>query len=139
MQVQSIARGSSAVWVASGPGAAPRAEGDAAVYDRAPGVAERFSVSADGVELSYVFSRPLAGEGDLVVRLRVESPLRAEPGEHPGGVAFLGDDASGVRIGGVTGIDARGATTKGTLHYRNGHLELVLPAAFVDGEGRATP
>ncbi len=110
---------------------APRREGARAVYDRAPGLCERCEVRADGVELSYRFAAPLAGHGDLVVRLRLETDLALQPADGRAGLRFHAEGLGGVRVGGVTGIDALGRSAAGGLRLEGDHLELSLPQAFV--------
>lgn len=108
-------------------------------YARAAGVQEGWRVGPEGVELSYTFAAPLAGRGDLVVRVAVETSLvpRAT-GADPSGALRLrapvvdGEDVPGVRIGGVTGIDAAGRRCGGSMRLVGQVLELRLPAAFVD-------
>ncbi|TAJ14484.1 MAG: hypothetical protein EPO68_12765 [Planctomycetota bacterium] len=117
-------------------GAAPRrgaedADDDTALYERAPGITERYEARVDGLEQSFVFAQRPRGDGDLVVRLRVASELAAPLGEHET-LAFTTPRWGGVRIGAVTGVDANGATAPGRLRHDGAALELVLPAAFVD-------
>ncbi len=108
----------------------PRCDGPQVVYPRGRGVDERFDLQPDGVALSWRFEQPIAGGGDLVVRYDVATDLGA-PQVRDGGLSFT-NDFGGVRIGGVTGIDADGARVPGTLRWIDGGIELALPAAFVD-------
>ena len=135
LTVEAVRRGDAQVWsAADAADVEPRLADGVAVYDRAPGFTERVQVRPDGLELSYVLDRPLGTAGDLVVRLRVDTELETTArGDSPGGVSFMADDLGGVRIGEVTGIDARDARTAGSLRMvGQDHLELVLPASFVD-------
>ena len=113
--------------------AKPRREGARVSYRRGPGIEERFDVSSHGVEQSFLLDAPPAGTGDLVVRCRLDGDLSAETATPDrGGLAFQ-DDGGGVHVGEVTGIDADGRRSEGELRVRDGFLELVLPAPFVDG------
>ncbi len=93
---------------------------------------ERMDLRPDGVELSYVFPARPPGRGDLVVRLAVRTALSAPQGTFgDAGLAFAGPGGA-VRVGAVTGVAADGATAPGALRWDGAHLDLVLPAAFVD-------
>ena len=48
------------------------------------------------------------------------------------GLRFSRDAENGIRLGGVTGIDAAGASAEGWMSFDGQYLELVLPASFVD-------
>lgn len=109
----------------------PIAEELAVRYDRGT-LQERYEVCADGILQSFVFPEPLAGSGDLVVRLALDTELVRTGATEDGGATLERDDLGGVRIGGVTGIDARDARTPGALRLEGGDLLLSLPAAFVD-------
>ncbi len=132
LHLESIRRGGSEV-VAAAVAPSARQDGGAAVFDRAPGITERFDVRADGVELSYHFERALPGAGDLVVRLRVDTDLIAAPADASAGeLRFLADGIGGVRVGRVTGVDGAGRRAAGTLRFDGNCLQLGLPASFVD-------
>ncbi len=92
---------------------------------------ERFDVTPAGIELSLSFSVPPRGYGDLVVRYRLDTSLTAQP-QQGESLSFLLADLGGVSIGGVTGLDAAGDHTRGSLQVVGDCLELRLPAAFVD-------
>jgi hypothetical protein len=135
LAVQSIERGGVELALAddSAPIEAHRSRVTRAL---APGLVERFDGREEGVELSYVFAQEPAGDGDLVVRLELSGTFAAPTfasdtridlrhvGEH--------GDAGGVTIGGVTGIDAHGATVRGRLVLDGDDVLFVLPDAFVD-------
>ncbi|HEX5050337.1 MAG TPA: hypothetical protein VFZ65_01065 [Planctomycetota bacterium] len=109
---------------------APQAAEKQAIYARAPGLTERFLVRPEGVALSWQFAERPAGNGDLVVRYAVTTNFDP-PAARDDGLHFL-TEHGGVHIGGVTGIDALGASAPGRLTWIDGQLELALPAAFVD-------
>jgi hypothetical protein len=101
-----------------------------AVYERGSGVRELYQTRRDGIEQSFVFESPLSGSGDLFVRLAVESSLaRAGAAD---GLALEAPGLGAITIGAVTGIDAKGARTAGSMRWIDGGIELSLPAAFVD-------
>lgn len=103
-----------------------------AVYRRGGGVVEQYDVLAQGVEQSFTFKDPLPGRGDLVVRGRVTTELATgSRGESVEGFSFESKWGH-VVIGGVTGIDASGDRSTGSLRFDGDHLDLVLPAAFVE-------
>lgn len=108
----------------------PAASDLVASYQRTAAICERFAVGPAGVELSWRFAAPLAGSGDLVVRYAVDTSLPA-PRADGEGLAFELTGIGGVRIGGVTGIDAGGARCPGRVRWVDGQLELSLPAEFV--------
>ena len=126
----SIDRGTTSLW--NGDRTAPRRVDTAAIYDLAPGVTEHWQVRGDGIELQYRFEQPLRGAGDLVVRLAVQTDLPSPAEGTRAPLRFIEPELGGIRIGGVTGIDAAGRTSAGELRYDGSHLELVLGASFVD-------
>ncbi|MBL8749500.1 MAG: hypothetical protein JNK78_10100 [Planctomycetes bacterium] len=128
LRTVSVGRGTTAAAV---PAAVPEAAGQRARYDRGD-VAERYDVTPRGLEQSFVFDRLPAGDGDLVVRVAVETDLPLVPGTADG-LRFELPEVGGVAIGGVTGIDAAGENTRGTITCDGRVVELRLPAAFVDG------
>jgi hypothetical protein len=134
LRVAAVARGG--VTLLDAPSLAePTVRGSRAQVERWPGVEERWDVSGAGIELSYRFEQPLAGQGDLQVVLAVETDLA--PRSHGAGLDFehrdaTGRPAGGVRVGAVQGLDAAGATVAGALHLDGEQLVLSLPAAFVD-------
>ncbi len=112
-------------------GGAPKQTADRVTIDRGHGIQECFDVSIDGVELSYVLTRPVRGSGDLIVRTRVDTELEAPCGRFEQGLKFTNEAGRGVAIGGVTGISADGATARGELRWNGEFLDLALPAEFV--------
>ena len=128
---ESIRRGPCEVWRARS--GARRRDGSTAMYDRGQGVTERWELRPDGVELSYRFEHRVGDAGPLVVRLRVETTLQAtfDAGATPP-LRFLAEGIGGVSIGAVTGIDDAGWRVRGALRYDGSHVELSLPASFVE-------
>lgn len=108
---------------------APQAQDHEVHYARGPAV-ETYAVTPRGLKQSFVFDRPIAGSGDLVVRCRWRSELVPQRAQD-GGIDFLANDRGGVRIGQVVGIDAGGRRVLGSLRVDGDVLELVLPDAFV--------
>ena len=109
----------------------PQHAADRVTFSRGAGVVERYDIGVEGVEQSFVFARPFDGRGDLVVRGRLTTELRAEPGVYRDGIEF-GSEFGGVHFGGVTGIGANGERTTGSIRFDGEHLELVLPERFAD-------
>ena len=93
---------------------------------------EVWDVRPDGIEHSVVLRALPLGGGDLVARIDVstELPLASSDGAR---ARFVTGELGGVSIDGVLGIDASGATARGSIAWTGGLLELRLPAAFVDG------
>lgn len=100
-------------------------------YDHGGGLTERYDVRLEGVEQSFVFDEPLSGDGDLVVRLSLETVLTRDSNAQ--GLQFrTADGSTGIAIGDVVGIDAKGRRADGSVRFDGGLLELTLPDAFVD-------
>ncbi len=131
LDLASIRRGATDV-LAAAP-ARPRLQDKTAIYDRGNGsVTERWEVRPEGVELSFAFSRPPPGAGDLAVRLRATTELTPQPDATTGGLRLAAADLGAVTIGAVTGIDARDRRAAGTVRLDGEEVVLSLPAAFVD-------
>lgn len=109
-----------------------REHGGTVRYEHGAGIVERYDVRADGVKQSFVFASRPAGNGDLVVRMHVQTPLMARDGEDLETLVYRSAGYGGVALGGVVGIDALGRRAAGTMNLAGEVLELVLPAAFVD-------
>ena len=117
----------------SGRDCSPARDGTRATYRLSGDISERYSVRPDGVELSYRFAGRIGGSGDLVVRLRVDSSLASDQrGVLADGLGLHAEGLGGVRIGGVTGVDAAGLTAPGSLEFDGDYLELSLPDRFVE-------
>jgi hypothetical protein len=110
------------------PPVAPEHDGLRVEYRHA-GVIERYDVRPEGLEQSFEFAALPPGEGDLVVRLRLDTELDVEPcGD---GLRFRLPGVGSFGLGEVTGVDARGARCKGAMRLGDGVLELSLPERFV--------
>lgn len=94
---------------------------------------ETYEVRSEGVEQAFAFAELPSGTGDLWVRGRIDTELSASADGWAEQLDFLAGDLGGVRIGAILGVDANGKSSPGSMRYRDGHLELRLPAAFVDG------
>lgn len=117
---------------AAAPASVPSAQGQRAQYLHGANVRETYDARREGLELSFVFERRLPGTGDLVVRVAVDTELTAAPGSYDGGLELRDGVRPIVRIGAVLGIDALGQRQPGQIRFDGQHLDLVLPAAFVD-------
>ncbi|MBK8097782.1 MAG: hypothetical protein IPK26_11785 [Planctomycetes bacterium] len=92
---------------------------------------ERYDVTPQGLEQSFVFTSLPAGSGDLHVRVRFGTEL--QPIQDHLGWRFELPGVGGLRLGGVTGIDAGGKRATGSVEVRGDIVDLSLPASFVDG------
>jgi hypothetical protein len=108
--------------------ATPREEGAFTLFERAPGVLERFERSEAGIEHSLVIDGPLGGDGDLVVRVEVGG-TNAELGER---LADGTHTFGAISYGRLFGIDANGERTDGDVRLVPGGLELVIDDAWLD-------
>lgn len=126
--MQTVSRGAT-VHLQAGP-TAPTVVGMTVDYRR-EGVVERYEVHDRGIEQSFVFDRRPAGDGDLVVRCRLDTEL-ALRSDGDDSLLFERPAVGGVRIGHVVGIDANGDRCAGQARVVDGALELSLPGAFVD-------
>ncbi|MEM7307661.1 MAG: hypothetical protein AAF682_13365 [Planctomycetota bacterium] len=96
-------------------------------------VEERYAARPDGVELSFLLHTLPAGDGELVLRVRTATALRAEPGSYgAAGLAFGDGATTHLVVGGVTAIDADGRRAEGRLAWDGEALELRVPSVFVD-------
>ncbi|MBK8101624.1 MAG: hypothetical protein IPK26_31465 [Planctomycetes bacterium] len=131
-QFESLWRGDDLVLTTGKEAPAVELSGKTASFVRSPTVLERYEARADGLAQSFEFRQPILGNGDLIVRGRITTGLRAER-RKDGSLAFVEPGVGGVHVGTVTGIDALGRTAPGRLHLAGDMLELTLPAAFVEG------
>ena len=107
--------------------ATPVVEGMRIAYDRGA-LREVWELRQDEVEQTFVVS-DLVGSGDLVVRLAVETDLRAE--DDPAGLRFAHGALGGVHYGDVVTFDAGGRRLASPASLCEGGIELRIPAAFV--------
>ncbi|MBL8900140.1 MAG: hypothetical protein JNM84_21095, partial [Planctomycetes bacterium] len=68
----------------------------------------------EGVEQSFVFEKPFAADGDLVIRGAIETPLFAEPRAFSyGAIGFVDERGRAVlRYGAGFAIDASGCVAE---------------------------
>jgi hypothetical protein len=125
----SLSRGDALL--ATADGGAPVAEGAVAHFARAGGVQERWTLTPQGVELSFLLPEAPAGDGDLIARLALDSALAGEPSA-AGGLHFHDAAGRGTSVGRVYGVDAAGWKVDGELRLSGEVLELSLPDAFLD-------
>ncbi len=132
LRLATIRRGEAIVFDAEAAQAPPASHlGERHIEIARGSLVERYDARRDGVEQSFVFAARPQGTGDLVVRLESTTAMAART-EADGTLLFHDGEVGGVRIGGVTGVDAAGHRCGGTLHVLDGSIELSLPAAFVD-------
>ncbi|MCI0589254.1 MAG: hypothetical protein L0323_20760 [Planctomycetes bacterium] len=100
------------------------------VYDHGA-FQEIYEVRLEGVEQLFVLPSR-AGEGDLLVRMQVETDLDfvgVEEGKHLFEMPGLG----GVRYGEAIALDAGAAVRPATVGYEGGFLEVRVPSSSVAG------
>jgi hypothetical protein len=99
-------------------------------YEHTPTLTEVYDLRADGAEQSFVLARRPAGHGHLVVRgaITTQLPLASYSDD---GVRYE-QNGRGVAFGAVTGIDANGASVRGSIRAGADFVEWVLPASFVE-------
>ncbi len=107
----------------------PRRVGETrVVYDHGA-FEEVYELRPDGVEQLFVLRSP-AGEGDLLVRLRVETDLAfagVEEGAHHFAAAGLG----GAKYGEALTVDAEALARPATVAFEGGLLEVRVPSSTV--------
>jgi hypothetical protein len=132
LTLESVRRGGETVFAASAPARPDVSRIDASIAQYRHGtIVERFDVRADALKQSFVFDRQPAGNGDLIVRLLVDTNMAAAPGGFLQGLTLRAGALDAVHVGAVVGIDATGREIAGHMNYTGTHLELVLPHAFV--------
>jgi hypothetical protein len=109
-----------------------RLEGARAVLEHGGGVQALYDARADGLEQSFAIASRPAGAGDLVVAQRIATNWPLASVDAATGIEWSQPGQGGVHVGGVTAIDARGASVAGSLAFRDGLLEYRVPAQFVD-------
>ncbi len=99
---------------------------------RGAGITEHLKNSEDGVEQSWAFARKPAGNGDLVVRVKVSGQKYA--GATALGLHFVDPKTKiGARYGWATWIDAAGRRTEVRGRFEGGNIVMAVPATVVDG------
>jgi len=143
VELTSILRGDEVVWTPARTDE-PVLDGLTATYDRG-GVLERYEARPEGLAQSFVLDAPFrepdalgvaAGNGDLVVRMKLATDLEVRGGGGAQPLRLGRGELRDFTIGAVTGIDANGARRAGELRLDvggNGErvLDLALPADFV--------
>ncbi|MEZ5966523.1 MAG: hypothetical protein R3F56_21990 [Planctomycetota bacterium] len=96
-------------------------------------VTEAYDVLETGLEQTFVIHRRPAVAGDLVVRGRVRTPLRADVvGEHHGAIAFRDERGREVvRYGAAVAFDARGDRTEVLTSFDGECVHLRVPATWL--------
>jgi hypothetical protein len=116
--------------------AAQESFGDWRLERRIPGVmTEAWNVREDGVEQTFVFGAPL-GNGDLIVRGRLDSELDAAPIQPARHADIEFRDASGrvvVRYGAARAFDAAGRWLDMETAFDGREVELRVPARWLAG------
>ena len=105
-------------------------KGNTVLYTR-PEFVETWDLRPEGIKQSFVFDRLPAGDGDLVVRMQLETELMPQI-DGPDAMSLHLAGIGGVTIKDVVGIDANGVRIQGSLRFDGGALELRLPDAAVD-------
>ncbi len=109
---------------------APEIDGLTAVYERAPGVRERFEVRREGLEHSVVVDAPL-GAGDLELHIDLGGSV-AGLGQRLGdGTHRFASEFGGVDVGRLTVLDAAGKSAQGDVRLEAGQLVYSAPGAFL--------
>jgi hypothetical protein len=103
-----------------------RREGERITIDRGP-IVEAYDVAVDQVEQSFVI-RSLPGDGDLTLRIRVETDLVAS--ERAEGFAFT-NARGGIHYGRAFVRDARGAPIPVPTTLGEDAIEIVVPQHVV--------
>lgn len=108
--------------------AKPSLDGARVSYAHAVDVCEVWEARELEVEQTFTLTS-LAGVGDLVVTLAVESELACV--DTADGLLFEVPGLGGVVYGDVLAFDAFGAEVRAPSRWRDGHIELRIPAWFV--------
>jgi hypothetical protein len=100
-------------------------------YDLGAAV-EAYEVCAHGLEQTFTFATP-PGQGELRIRGRLATALRALPGEHDLAAVIFRDEHGDaiVGFGAATAVDADGRAFPVRTTAGDGTLELVLAAEHV--------
>jgi len=112
--------------------AVARLDGARAVLEHGGGVQALYEAHSGGLEQSFAIASRPVGAGDLVVAQRIATNWPLAFVDAATGIEWSEPGLGGVHVGGVTAIDARGASIAGSLAFRDGLLEYRVPAEFVD-------
>jgi hypothetical protein len=131
-RLESVVRGSDTVFLRTAD-RDPVVDGNRVTFPHRSDLVEVYDARRDGIEQSFVFATKPAGTGALVVRgaITTDLPLASASDEC---VLYELPGIAGVTFGAVTGLDANGATARGSIRVEadGSHVEWVLPAAFVE-------
>ncbi len=94
---------------------------------------EIYDVRAEGLEQSFVITRPAAGGGDLVVEGRIDTALRATAtGAAHQALQFVDEQGQLIMTyGEAYAIDAHGRKTNITTHLSGDKITLTVPATWL--------
>lgn len=106
--------------------ASPARVAQRVTFDRGA-VREIFDLRAEGMEQQFLFAT-LAGQGDLVLEVAVDTALAVE--RDGTGFALRGEHGS-ITYGAALAIDAAGARLSLVTTWRDGALQITVPAEFV--------
>lgn len=97
------------------------------------GVVEAYDVRPDGVEQTFTLAARPQQAGDLVIRGRIASELRAQPTDAARQELVFRDrhGRAVVRYGAAKAIDAAGREAEVTTAYDGEHIELRLSGGFL--------
>jgi hypothetical protein len=134
LELQFVGAGRSGGWLPADAAAQASRLGERVQYVHG-GVVERYQVGATGFEQSFVFASKPAGHGDLVVQIGVGGNVTAPAAAlRQQALEFSCDGARRIRYGEAVAFDRGGNRTPVATRYDGlGRIELVVPAAFVDG------
>ena len=134
-----IQHGATRLYPAPGyAGRAPQVQDNEARYERAPDVVEAYQARDVGVQHSFTFQEALPGEGDLVIRLHLNTSLRpvvlsAEQGVlfYPAAAPAKATSGAVLRYSGALVSDAEGREIYADLALQGRQLTLSVPAAWL--------
>jgi hypothetical protein len=103
-----------------------------AEYARAPGVSERFELTAAGLEHSVVLESAPAGHGDLLLSFDLSGNLAPYATRQADGTWLFDGPYGDVHYGGLTAIDAEGRRAAGQVEVLDGVLTWRVGAGFLE-------
>lgn len=118
--------------------AMPVLEGSWAVYDHGQGLRERYEARVHELEQVIELHQPLPGDGDLVLRYDVVSPLAADPDASRGSaLRLVRPGIGGIHIDRLWITDAEGRDLGGEMRLAEADgqrfFEIVVPEASLAG------